>query len=127
MSPMRRVAKAACRVPEVQDIHITEIPRDPTDTNIMEQENEGWDIIPESSQPIEEVLPSAVGQQTSVRDDTVREPEMVVEHVPLLNGRPPTSREEHRTTIISTAATTTFATTTATIPRESVSFACVPK
>ena len=100
MSPMRRVAEAACRVPEVQDINITEIPRDPTDTNIMEQENEGQDIIPESSQPIEEVLPSAVGQQTSVRDDTIREPEMVVEHVPLLNGGPPTSREEHRTTII---------------------------
>ena len=108
MSPMRRVAEAACRVPEVQDINITEIPRNPTDTNIMDQENEGQDIIPESSQPIEEVLPSAVGQQTSVRDDTIREPEMVVEHVPLLNGGPPTSREEHRTTIISTVATTTL-------------------
>ena len=84
MSPMRRVAEAAHRVPEVQDINITEIPRDPTDTNIMEQENEGWDIIPELSQPIEEVLPSAVGQQTSVRDDTIREPEMVVEHIPLI-------------------------------------------
>ena len=60
MIPMRRVAEAAGRVPEVQDINITKIPRDPTDTNIMEQENEGQDIIPESSQPIEEVLPSAV-------------------------------------------------------------------
>ena len=45
---------------------------------------------------------------------------MVVEHVPLLNGGPPTSREEHRTTIISTAATT-LVPTTASIPRESVS------
>ena len=62
MSPMRRVAEAARRVPEVQDINITKIPRDPTDTN----------IILESSQHIEEVLPLAVGQQTSVKDDTIR-------------------------------------------------------
>ena len=127
MSPMRRVAEVAHRVPEVQDINITEISRDPTDTNIMKQENEGQDISPESSQPIEEVLPLAVGQQTSVRDDTIREPEMVVEHVPLLNGGPPTSREEHRTAIISTVATTTFVSTTATIPRESVSLSSTPQ
>ena len=127
MSPMRRVAEAAHRVPKVQDINIIEIPRGPTDTNIMDQENERWDIIPELSQPTEEVLPLAVGQQMSVRDDTIREPEMVVEHVPLLNGGPPTSREEHRTTIISTAVTTSFATITATIPRESVSLSSMPQ
>ena len=62
-----------------------------------------------------------------MRDDTIREPKMVVEHVPFLNGGPPTSREEHGTTIISTAATTTFATTTATIPRESVSLSSTPQ
>ena len=45
MSPMRRVAEAACRVSEVQDINISESQRDPTDTNIVEQENEGQDII----------------------------------------------------------------------------------
>ena len=127
MSPMRRVAETAHRVPEVQDINVIEIPRGPTDANVMDQENEGRDIIPESSQPIEEVLPSAVGQQMSVREDTIREPKMVVEHVPLLNGGPPTSREEHRTTIISTVATTTFMTTTATIPRESVSLSSTPQ
>ena len=122
-----RVAEAAHRVPEVQDINIIEIPRGPTDTNVMDQGNEGMDIIPELSQPIEEVLPSAVGQQMSVREDTIREPEMVVEHVPLLNGGPPISREEHRTTIISTVATTTFVTTTATIPMESVSLSSMPQ
>ena len=62
MSPMRRVAEAACRVPEVQDINISDSPRDPTDINIVEQETEGRDIILESSQTIEEVLPLAVGQ-----------------------------------------------------------------
>ena len=127
MSPMRRVAEAACRVPEVQEINIIEIPRGPTDANVMDQGNEGRDIIAEWSQPIEEVLPSAVGQQTSVREDTIREPKMVVEHLPLLNGGPPTSREEHMTTIISTVAITIFATTTATIPRESVSLSSTPQ
>ena len=77
MSPMRRVAEAARRVPEVQDINISESPRDPTDT--VEQENEGWDTILEPGQTIEEVLPSTVGQQTGVRDDTIREPRMVEE------------------------------------------------
>ena len=51
----------------------------------------------------------------------------MVEHVPLLNGGPPTSREEHKTAIISTVATTTFATTTATVPRESISLSSTPQ
>ena len=45
----------------------------------------------------------------------------MVEHVPLLNGGPPTSREEHRTTIANRVSTTTLTTTTTTIPMESVS------
>ena len=51
-----------------------------------------------------------------MREDIIREPEVVIEHIPLLNGAPPTSRGESRTTIASTVATTTFATTTGTIP-----------
>ena len=127
MSPMRRVAEVASRVPEVQDINISDSPRDPTDINIVEQETEGQDIILESSQTIGVVIPSTVGQQTGVRDDTIREPRMVEEHVPLLNGGPPTSREEHRTTTINTAATSTFVTTTATVPRESMSLPSTPQ
>ena len=89
MSPMRRVAEAARRVPEVQDINISNSPRDPTDINIVEQDTEGRDIILESSQTIREVIPSNVEQQTGVRDDTIREPRMVEEHVPLLKWRTP--------------------------------------
>ena len=127
MSPMRRVAEAARRVPEVQDINISDSPRDPTDINIVEQEIEGQDIILESSQTIREVIPSNVEQQTGVRDDTIREPRIVEEHVSLLNGGPPTSREEHRTTTINTAATSTFVTTTAIVPRESMSLPSTPQ
>ena len=48
MSPMR-ITEAAHRVPEVQDINISDSPRDPTNVNIVEQETEGWDIMLESS------------------------------------------------------------------------------
>ena len=127
MSPMRRVAEAAHRVPEAQDINIVETPRGPPNVNVSDQWSEGRDLIPELSQPIEEILPLAVEQQASVREDTIRKPEVVVEHVPLLNGGPPTSPEESRTTIASTVATTTFATTTGTIPMESVSLSSTPQ
>ena len=69
MSPMRRIAEAAHRVPEVQDMTISDSPRDPTDVNIVEQETEGRDLMLESSQTIEEVIPSTVEQQTGVRDE----------------------------------------------------------
>ena len=125
MSPTRRVAEAAHRVSEVQDIDIVETPRGPP--NITDQWSEGRDLIPELSQPIEEILPSTVEQQASVREDTIREPEVVVEHIPLLNGGPPTSWEESRTTIASTVATTAFATTPGTIPMESISMSSTPQ
>ena len=111
----------------MQDINISDSPRDPKDINIVEQETEGQDIIFESSQTIREVIPSNVEQQTGVRDDTIREPRMVEECVPILNGGPPTSREEHRTTTINTAATSTFVTTTTTVPRESMSLPSTPQ
>ena len=88
MSPMRRIAEAARRVPEVHDMTIFDSPRDPTDVNMVEQETERWDLMLESSPPIEEGIPSTVEQQTGVRDDTIREPRMVEEHIPLSNGGP---------------------------------------
>ena len=127
MSPMRRVAKAAHRVPEVQDINIVETPRGPPNINITNQWSEGRDLLPELSQPIEEILLLTVEQQASMREDTIREPEVLVEHIPLLNGGPPTSWEEARTTIASTVATTTFATTTGTILMESISLSSTPQ
>ena len=127
MSPMRRVAEAAHRVPEVQDINIVEAPGDLPNISITNQWSEGRDLIPELSQPIEEILPSTIELQQSVREDTNREPEDVVEHIPLLNGGPPTSREGSRTTMASTMATTTVTTTTETIPRESISLSSTPQ
>ena len=127
MSPMRRIVEAAHRVPEVQDMTISDSPRDPTDVNIVEQETERWDFMLESNPTIEEDIPSIVEQQTGVREDTIREPRMVEEHIPLLNGGPPTSREEQVTTTINTAATSTFVTTVTTVPRESMSLPSMPQ
>ena len=67
MSPMRRIAEAARRVPEVQDINIVETPRGLPNIRITNQWSEGRDLIPESSQPIQEILPSTVEQQPRVR------------------------------------------------------------
>ena len=127
MSPMRRVAEAAHRVPEFQDINIGETPREPPNINVTNQWSEGRDFIPESSQPIEENLLLTVEQQVSMREDIIREPEVVIEHIPLLNGGPPTSWGESRTTIASTVATTTFAATTGTIPTEFISLSSTPQ
>ena len=127
MSPLRGVAEAARRVPEVQDINIGETPREPHNINVTNQWSEERDFIPELSQHIEENLPLIVEQQVSMREDIVRESEVVIEHLPLLNRGPPTSRGESRTTIASTVATTTFATTTGTIPTESVSLSSTPQ
>ena len=121
MSPMRRLVEAARRVPEVQDMTLSDSPRDPTDVNIVEQETERQDFMLESNPIIEEGIPSIVEQQTGVRDDTIKEPRMVEEHIPLSNGGPPASREEQVTTTINTAATSTFVTTVTTVPRESTS------
>ena len=49
MSPMRRVAEAAHRVPEVQDINIVEAPGGFPNISITDQWSEGRDLIPESS------------------------------------------------------------------------------
>ena len=125
MSPMRRVAEAAHRVPEIQDINTGETPRGPPNINVTDQWSEGRHLIPELNQPIEEILLPTVEQQA--REDTIREPEIVVEHIPLLNGGPPTSQEEARTPIASTVAATTFTTTIGTIPMESVSLSSTPQ
>ena len=127
MSPMRRIAEAACRVPEVQDMTTSDSPRDPTDVNIVEQETERRDFMLESNPTIEEDIPSIVEQQTGVRDDTIREPRMVEEHIPLSNGGPPTSREEQVTTTINTAVTSTFVTAVTTVHRESMSLPSMPQ
>ena len=47
MSPMRRVAEAARRVPDVQDINIEETPREPPNINVTDQWSEERDFIPE--------------------------------------------------------------------------------
>ena len=93
----------------------------------MGQETERRNLMLESTPTIEEGIPSIVEQQTSVRNDTIREPRMVEEHIPLSNGGPPTSREEQVTTTINTATTSPFVNTVTTVPRESTSLPSMPQ
>ena len=62
-----------------------------------------------------------------MREDIIRDPEVVTEHIPLLNGGPPTSQGETRTAIVNTVATMTSTPTTGTIPKEFVSLSSTPQ
>ena len=97
MSPMRRVAEAACRTPEVQYTDNTETPRESykmvNTHHIDEERNSTLRQIP----PTERNIPTTSEQHSIQWEDDNREPEIIVEHVPLLNGGPSNSQSEHET------------------------------
>ena len=64
------------------------------DTPINDQLDDSIDVTPESNQPIGDNIPSTMEQPLNERENTIRDPEVVAEHVPLLNGGPPTSQQE---------------------------------
>ena len=86
MSPMRQLAEAVCRVPSVQDINVEGTMENLPDTPINDQWDDSIEATPELNQPMENNIPSTVEQQLNERENTIRDPEVVVEHVPLLNG-----------------------------------------
>ena len=119
--------EAVHRVPEVQDINVEGTMENLLDTPINDQWRENIDPIPGLNQPIGDNLPSTVEQHLSVREDTIREPKVVAEHTLLLNGGPPISQEETRTTMTNTMAITPTTAPTETIPMESVSLSSTPQ
>ena len=91
MSPMRRVAEAAHRTPEAQYTDNMEVPRkshEMIDTHHMDEERNSTlrQIF-----PTERNIPTTSGQHSNQWDDDNREPEVIVEHVALLNGGPSNS------------------------------------
>ena len=94
MSPMRRLAEAVCRVPSVQDINVEGTMENLPDTPINDQWDDSIEVTPELNQPMENNIPSTVEQPSNERENTIRDPEVVVERVPLLNGGPPTSQQD---------------------------------
>ena len=82
------------------------------DTPINDQWDDNIEATPELNQPMEHNIPTTVEQPLNEREDTIGDPEVVVERVLLLNGGPPTSQQDVVTpittmeTIISTMAPT---------------------
>ena len=61
------------------------------DTPINDQWDDSIDVTPELNQPIGGYIPSTMEEPLNERENTIRDPEVVAEHVSLLNGGPPTS------------------------------------
>ena len=96
------------------------------DTPINDQWDDSTDITPESNQPIGYNIPSTMEQPLNERENTVRDPEVVAEHVSLLNGGPPTSQQETVTPITTTEAATSTTAPTGPISTEAVSIFSTP-
>ena len=107
MSPMQRLAESVCRVPSVQDINVEETMANLPDTPLNDQWGDSIDVAQELNQPRGDNTPLSIEQPCNERENIVGEPEFVTEHVPLLNGGPPTSQQD-AVTPITTTVTMTF-------------------
>ena len=70
MSPMRQIAKAVHRVPQIQDINVEGTMENLPDTPINDQWSDNIDVIPESNQPIGDNIPSTIEQPLNERENT---------------------------------------------------------
>ena len=84
MSPMRRVAEAARRTP---DTHYTDNVDTPRESQEMIDVNDEADLTSRQLPPTERNIPTTNEQW----EDNNREPEIIMEQIPLLNGVLPTS------------------------------------
>ena len=126
MSPMRRLAEAVHRVPSAQDISVEGTMENLPDTPLNDQWDDSIDVTPELNQPIGDNIPSSIEQPLNERENTVREPEFVVECVSLLNGGPPTSQQDAVTPITTTGTMTSTTAPTGPISTEAVSISSTP-
>ena len=126
MSPMRQLAEAVRRVPSVQDINVEGTMENLPDTPLNDQWDDSMDSTPELNQPIGDNITSSMEQPSNERENIVREPEFVAEHVSLLNGGPPTSQQDAVTPITTTGAMTSTTAPTGPISTEAVSISSTP-
>ena len=93
------------------------------DTHHADEER---DSTPRQFPPKERNIPPANEQYSNQWEDDNREPEVIVEHVPVLNGGPPTSQSEWETIPEGTrTVTTTPVVTTRTTSIEAVSISLI--
>ena len=96
------------------------------DTSTNDQWDDNIEATPELNQPMENDIPSTVEQLLHEREDTIGDPEVVVERVPLLNGGPPTSQQAVVTPITTTETITSTMAPTEPIFTETVSIFSTP-
>ena len=96
------------------------------DTPINDQWDDSIDVTPELNQPMGDNIPSTIEQPLNERENTIRDPEVVAEHVSLLNGGPSTSQQDTVTPITTTGTTTSTTTPTGPISTEAVSISSTP-
>ena len=96
------------------------------DTPINDQWDDSIDVTPESNQPIGDNIPSTMEQPLNERENTIRDPEIVAEHVPLLNGGPSTSPQENVTLMTTTETATSTTAPTGPISMKAVSMSSTP-
>ena len=126
MSPMQRLAEAVRRVPSVQDINIEGTMENLPDTPINDQWDDSIDVTPELNRLIGDNIPSTMEQPLNERENTIRDPEVVAERVPLLNGGPSTSPQENVTLMTTTGTTTSTTAPTGPISTEAVLISSTP-
>ena len=126
MSPMQRLTGAVHRVPSVQDINVEGTMENLPDTPINDQWDDSIDVTPESNQPIGDNIPSTMEQPLNERENTVRDPEFVAEHVSLLNGGPPNPQPETVPFLTTTGTVTSTTAPTGPTSTEAVSISSTP-
>ena len=84
------------------------------------------DVTPELNQSIGDNIPSTIEQPLNERENTSRDPEVVAEHVSLLNGGPPISQQEIVTPMTTTGTATSTTAPTGPISTEAVSVSSTP-
>ena len=124
MIPMGRVAEATQRTPEAHYTDNVDTSRELQEMIDNHHVDEERDSTPRQFLPTERNVPTTNEQW----EDNNREPEIIVEQIPLLNRVLPTSWSETETIPENTVVTTTTPiTTTRTMPIESVSISSTPQ
>ena len=126
MNPMRWLTEAVRRVPSVQDINVEGTMENLPDTPINDQWDDSIDVTPELNQPIGDNILSTMEQPLNERENTVRDPEVVAEHVSLINEGPSTSQQETVTLTTTTGTVTSTTVPTGPISTEAVSISSTP-
>ena len=124
MSPMRWVTEAACRANNVLDTDNIEDSRAPEEVTDPRPIDKNGDLTSRPYSPMLRDIPPTGKHNSDQWEDSNREPEVMVEHIALLNGGPPTSLG---TLVMVPEDTRTLTSTARTTPIETISISSTPQ